>query len=244
MNPLKPVLIIKTGSTVPNLLSKGEDFETWVRLGMGLDSASIRVVNIAVGELLPSLDEITSLVITGSPAYLTDLAPWNYVAADYIRAAVKVAKPLLGICYGHQLLAWAFGAEVGFHPQGRELGTVPIALNDAARNDSLFCDLPNAFAVHSAHQQSVLSLPADAIPLAFNDFERFQSFRLGECAWGVQFHPEFNASISEHYVRFRWDDMLAEGLQPQEILGQVQETPEAASLLRRFQQIAASFPVT
>ncbi|MBL6747186.1 MAG: hypothetical protein ISP88_14890 [Pseudomonadales bacterium] len=59
--------------------------------------------------------------------------------------------------------------------------------------------------------------------------------------WGsirIHFHPEFNAEISEHYVRFRWDDMVAKGLQPQRILEQVGETPQAASLLRRFQEIA------
>ncbi len=240
MNSTKPVLIIKTGSTVPELLAKGEDFETWIRLGMGLKPGSTIVANIADGQPLPSLDEISSLVITGSPAYLTDLAPWNYLAADYIRTAVNVAKPLLGICYGHQLLAWTFAGEIGCHPQGRELGTVPIALSDSARRDPLFCNLPNAFAAHAAHQQSVLSLPAGATHLAFNDFERVQGFRLGKCAWGVQFHPEFSADICEHYVRFRWDDMVSEGLQPQRILDQVAETPQAASLLQRFQEIAAA----
>lgn len=239
MNPPKPVLIIKTGSTVPALLATGEDFETWIRLGMGLDPDLTIVVNIAAEEPLPSLAEIDGLVITGSPAYLTDMAPWNNVAADYIRAAVDDAKPLLGICYGHQLLAWAFGGEVGFHPQGRELGTVPITLKAAARNDPLFCNLPKAFMAHAAHQQSVLRLPAGATHLACNAFEHYQGFRLGECAWGVQFHPEFNASISNHYVRFRWDELVAEGLKPKRILAQVRDTPEAAGLLRRFQEITA-----
>ena len=52
-----------------------------------------------------------------------------------------------------------------------------------------------------------------------------QGLRLGKCAWGVQFHPEFSADISEHYVQIRWDDMVAEGLQPQRILDQEAETP-------------------
>jgi hypothetical protein len=69
MNSIKPVLIIKTGATVSKLLAKGEDYEIWIRQGLGLDPDSILAANIAAGEPLPPRDEINSLVITGSPAY-------------------------------------------------------------------------------------------------------------------------------------------------------------------------------
>jgi len=235
----KLLLIIKTGNTIPTLLDQGEDFEDWFIAGTGRERESCLVVDVTRSEPLPALEEIGGIIVTGSPAYVTDQAEWNEVAAAYLRTAYEFKLPILGVCYGHQLLAWAFGGKVGFHPEGREIGSVEIACSDAAKDDKLMAVLPSAFIAQVTHQQSVLELPRDAVRLAYNDFEANHGFRMGENCWGIQFHPEFNAEVMSAYIRERASDLEAEGLASEELLEQVLESPDAASLLSRFSSLCA-----
>lgn len=239
----RPVLIIKTGNTIDSLLARDEDFEDWFALGLALGkpspdlNAKLMVVESHRGETLPTLDKISGLIITGSPAYLTDLAAWNYEIADYVKLAHDAGVPQLGICYGHQLIAWTFGGEVGFHPAGREIGTVPVRLQEPARDDLLFGHMPAEFLVQASHLQSVLRLPDSAVLLGGNDFDPHHCFRIGEYTWCAQFHPEFDARIIRAYIKERAGDIAAEGLDPDRLLLKVQETPDSGSLLSRFMEI-------
>ncbi len=235
--PAIRILVIKTGTTVKSLLARGEDFELWFRDGMELKQSQVAVCNVYLDEPLPDLGTIDGIVITGSPAFLTDLAPWNFVAADYLRQAHKYGMPILGICYGHQLLAWAFGGRVDFNPRGREIGSVDIDLSEAAETDTLFSGYPSEFCVQVSHLQSVIELPESATLLASNDYDHNHGFRLGERTWCLQFHPEFTAEITRAYIRERATEIAAEGLDPQALLTRVQETETAASLLQRFVSI-------
>jgi GMP synthase (glutamine-hydrolysing) len=231
---MKKLLIIKTGNTIASLRSKGEDFEDWFIAGAGLEPDQALVSSLFMGQPLPALEKVSGIIITGSPAYITDLKPWNQVGADYLRQAVDKSLPVLAVCYGHQLLAWAFGGEVDFHPGGREIGSVEIELTGAGKQDRLLGSLPPRFTAQVSHQQSVLRLPADAVRLAQNDFDPNHGFRLGETAWGLQFHPEFTADISAAYIRERAADLQAEGLDSEALLQALQPSPEAAALLGRF----------
>ncbi len=228
------ILIIKTGNTIPSLLAEREDFEDWFVSGAGLNADRFITCAIDRGERLPALDEIGAAIITGSPAFVTDLAPWNQVAADYLRILHAQEKPILGVCYGHQLLAWAFGGEVGFHPGGREIGTVEVELTEEAESDALFANLPREFAAQASHSQSVLSLPAEAVLLARNAFEPNHAFRLGASTWGVQFHPEFSARVMSAYISERREDIAREGLDVEQLLAEVATTSIAAALLPKF----------
>lgn len=230
----KPLLIIKTGSTIPPLQTLGVDFEDWFQFGMGLNKTETVVVSVYKGELLPDVSSISAVVITGSPAYVTDLAPWNFAAADFLKEAFAARLPMLGICYGHQLIAWAFGGSVDFHPRGREIGTVPVMLNDAALNDDLLRGLPQQMPVNASHQQSVIDLPPGAVRLISNAFDPNHGFRLGSQTWGFQFHPEFDKQITQAYIKARQHEIDSEGLDAAELLEAVTETPESADILRRF----------
>ncbi len=231
------MLIIKTGSTVASLLEKGEDFEDWIIEATGLTGEEFLTCSLHLGQELVDIHTISGIIITGSPAYLTDLEKWNYIGAEYIRQAFDFSIPILGICYGHQLLAWAFGGEVGFHPGGREIGTVDIELCSAAEDDLLMGGSPGLFSVQVSHQQTVLKLPEKAVVLARNNFDPHHGFRLGDCAWGIQFHPEFSAEVVAEYIRSRKVAIEEEGLDAAELLSQVRATPDSAALLQQFVRI-------
>jgi GMP synthase (glutamine-hydrolysing) len=232
------ILIIKTGSTIDSLLAKGEDFEDWFIAASGWPASEFHLCSIHLDEPLPELSGLDGIIITGSAAYLSDLAPWNYIGADYLRRAHEQAIPLLGICYGHQLLAWAFDGDVGFHPGGREIGSVTINLTTAAESDPLLAGLGSRFMAQVSHQQSVLRLPEAAVRLAENDFEPNHGFRLGDSTWGFQFHPEFSTEVMRAYIAARAQTIAAEGIEPDDLLDRVQPTPQSTALIERFVRLA------
>lgn len=225
-------LIIKTGSTLPTLAEEQGDFEDWIRRELP-DAADWRVVNVTQGEPLPPVADCAGAVITGSPAMVSERAPWSEVTAAWLRAAHAAEVPLLGICYGHQLLADALGGEVGYHPHGPEVGSVAVERLAEAETDPLLGALPARFAANVIHWQTVLRLPPGAVPLAGNAFEPHQAFRFGS-AWGVQFHPEFDQHAMRRYVELLHDKLSVSGRDPQGLLAGVRPTPEAAGLLARF----------
>ena len=228
------ILVIKTGNTLPSLLDENEDFENWFIRGTGLDAKRFVCCAVDKGESLPAIDDVVAAIVTGSPAYVTDLAPWNESSAVYLRLLHQQQKPILGVCYGHQLLAWAFGGVVGFHPNGREIGTIDIELTLEAASDVLFAKMPKQFSAQASHRQSVLSLPDGAVLLAKNSFDAHHAFRLGSSTWGVQFHPEFSAHIMSIYICERRDDIARECLNVDELLARVDATPVSESLLQQF----------
>lgn len=228
------LLILKTGQTLPALASSLGDFEDWIITVAGKPAAMFQTVAVHAGETLPPVDTVSGIIVTGSPAMVTDPDPWIRDSEEYLRQAVVRDLPVLGICFGHQLLAQALGGHVDYHPQGREIGTTEVALHTQAAGDPLFESLPANFPVHVTHMQSVLSVPESAVILAGNAFDPHQGVRFADRAWGVQFHPEFDAAIMAGYLQERFEQVNAEGLDAHGLLAQVRETPAAAALLQRF----------
>lgn len=235
---MKRLLIIKTGQTYPDIHAEHGDFEDWFSRALQHPALSISVINPITGEHLPN--DADGIVITGSPAMVSDREHWSEVTAAWLREAVGNDIPVLGICYGHQLLAHAMGGRVDYHPQGREIGTVPVQLTGEANDDPLFRDLPPVFDAHLTHRQSVLTLPEGARRLAHSGHEPNQAFRLGRHAWGVQFHPEFTSSIMAAYIGRLAPALRDEGVCDQHLLRGIGETPYARELLERFAQLVAA----
>lgn len=232
------LFIIKAGTTFPSTARQWGDFDLWIVKGLNLSLGDVCVVDAENGEVLPDVEACSGVIVTGSHAMVTDRLPWSVAIAAWIPSLVEAAVPFLGICYGHQLLAHALGGHVGFHPSGRETGTVNVHLLPDSSADKLFHTLPSPFKAHASHAQTVLSLPQGAIRLASNSFEPNHAFRFGSCAWGVQFHPEYDARIMESYIVQREKELAAAGRDVSELLRTIENTPVAAAILRRFAVIA------
>jgi len=231
---MKPLLIVKTGTTLESLLGLG-DFEDWICAGMGVGRASVAVIEVFEGESLPDPARHSAIVVTGSPAMVSDREPWSERTADWLREAHGSQIPTLGICYGHQLIAHALGGSVGPNPRGREVGTTPLTLEGAAHVDPLFAGLADELHVHMSHFEAVLRLPDGARLLGTTEQDPNAVFSIGSC-WGIQFHPEFDAEIMRGYLTNRRDELEAEGIDTDRRLAAVAECPDGPSLLRRFAQ--------
>lgn len=238
---MKPLMIIKIGSTFPQIAAKFGDFDDWTRRGLGLKPGDTRVVDAEAGDPLPPPDHCAGVVVLGSHAMVTDGLPWSLRLERWIPTVVAHGVPVLGICYGHQLLASALGGRVDYHAGGIEIGTVTVHRKPAGDGDALFRGLPERFLAHAAHSQTVIALPDGAVHLAGNAFEPHHGFRIGERAWGVQFHPEYDAAIMAAYVTAMADPMKSAGRDADAIRPAVRETPHAARILRRFGKLAETF---
>ena len=237
MTPERRVLVIQPGEKLATLAGIPGDFADWVRDGMGIAPADTLVVYPHRGDPLPEPVDFRAAVITGSSAMVTDAAPWIGHGAGWLARAAMSGLPLLGICFGHQWLGHALGGRVADNPRGTEVGTVDVQLTRAARTDPLLGGLPATMPLHVSHRQSVVALPPGTVHLAASTLEAHQAFRFGDCAWGVQFHPEFSARILKGYLDYHASSIIAHGGDPASLRDAVTHSEFGSVLLRRFAEL-------
>ena len=170
------------------------------------------------GDVVPTtLDGHDGLLVMGGPqqAYDDGSAPWLAPTKALLRLAVEKALPTLGICLGSQLLAEATGGRVAPNPEGPELGARLIAMRDIAKADPLVFDLPMSPVVVQWHWDAVLELPPGAVLLASSPRTAHQAYRLGEAAWGFQFHLETPPEMLHGWAGEDADGVRAVGLDPE-----------------------------
>jgi len=224
------LLIIQTGSTHLH-----GDYPRWFERALGFEMPVVR--SHAGEKLLPALDRTRpqGIIVTGSPLSVTERAPWMLELGENLLAIGARGTPVLGVCFGHQLLARAAGGEVVQNPRGREIGTVRVQLTEAGRKDPLFAPwaIGPEIEVQATHVDSVDPLSPGATVLASNENTAAQAFRLSETVAGVQFHPEVWAEAMRDLILSRRDKLAAEGRDASAVADAVREV-KAGALLRAF----------
>jgi GMP synthase (glutamine-hydrolysing) len=123
--------------------------------------------------------------------------PWLRDEDSLIKGLLAEQVPVFGVCLGGQLIAKAAGAHVG--PASREeVGWHEVELTPEAGTDPLFAGVPERFDAFQWHQYS-FDLPEGAVPLARSPVG-LQAYRIGDVAWGIQFHAEVTRSIVEGWI--------------------------------------------
>lgn len=228
---MRPILIVKAGEPLSGMGS----FESWICRGLDLPMAETRVVAVFRGEALPEPGTIRAAIITGASAMVTDHQPWSERTAAWLRRAADAGDlPMLGICFGHQLLAHALGGTVGDNPAGREIGTITVHRLPESDRDPLLSGLPRKLTVQATHLQSVLDLPPGAVRLAESPMDPHHAFRFGRHVWGVQFHPELDATLMRAFIEERAETLRTEGLDPESLILAARDSDHGHALLRRF----------
>ncbi len=234
---MKKLLIVKVGNTLPELAARRGDFDDWFKAGLGLDPDQLEVFDPRGGAEFPPLATLAGVLVTGSHCMVTEHLDWSERTARWLVEVAGADVPILGVCYGHQLLAYAFGGEVGNNPRGPQEGTTRVELTPAGQKDALLGGLGADFAAQVSHTQSALRLPPGAVRLVFDGWDMNQAFRVGQNTWGVQFHPEIDADIARTYIHAERDELAAEGQDVEQILSTLRESPVAAQVLRRFAEL-------
>jgi GMP synthase-like glutamine amidotransferase len=162
--------------------------------------AALSLVRIDQGDAVPPPDAVTrmaGLVVMGGPMGVSDDLSWLHEERALLGAAVAAGLPVLGVCLGAQQLAAALGAVVtpGLAP---ECGVGEVHLTADAIGDPVFGPAPTPLPCVHWHGDT-FSLPEGAVRLAGNDAYENQAFRMGERAYGLQFHVEVTASLVAHW---------------------------------------------
>lgn len=183
--------------------------------------AALRVRDAIVEDgLRPALDDVDGVVVFGSTFNMehADEQPFIKETSDLMREAMDRRIPLLGVCFGGQLLAWTLDAEVG-RSAVREVGFEPIHPTQHAVDDVLFSHLMDGDMAFQWHLDT-FALPPGAKLLMTGDQVTNQAFRIGDLAWGTQFHLEVNGPEIEYWLEeFRYlGDLETEwGKSPQRV---------------------------
>ena len=232
-------LIVKTGSlhdVSHDFVDRFGDTEHTFSRAAGLELKDTEVVEVFKGDGLPNdIGRFAGVFVTGSEAMVSHRADWVETTADWLRMALGQGLPILGVCFGHQLLAHALGAEVGPNKAGLEIGTADISFlrHD---DDALFGELPKTTKFHVIHHETVIAPPDGMRPLARSVLDGCQALRMGENAWGVQFHPEYTAEM----MKVIWSAIGPEIEAGRSFDDLLEETPQGPELMRRFVALARS----
>ena len=221
----KRVLLLKPGVT-SSRATLG-DYEQWFARAA---AAEMHPVELHAGERPPPAAGFDAVIMTGSPLSVTEPTDWMARAADFLLEAAE-QRPVLGVCFGHQLLAWRLGAQVVKNPLGRELGTVWIEQTRAGRGSQLFAGMPERFDAQATHEDVVLRGSAPLEVLASNPLCEVQAFAAGPRCFGVQFHPEMDAASIGFCIE-------AERAPEVKAAAVARETRWGAHLLQRFLELA------
>ena len=182
-----------------------------------------------------------AVILTGSPRDADSTEPTILQLCETLRLLTKKNIPILGVCFGHQLLARALGGTVGRNPAGWEVGNAGVNLTKAALPCPIFAGPGRQLNVLQSHQDAVLALPAAAVLLAGNEHTPIQAFqsRPQGRQFGVQFHPEFTPDrLRRNWIERRERLRATTCFDLDAALDHARPTPEAASILRRFLDFA------
>lgn len=180
-------------------------------------------------------DAVDAVVISGSRASANDEDAWVVDTTRWVRGAVDAGIPVLGVCFGHQVLARAMGGAVRKRPAA-EVGFLPVTLD---RSDPLLSALPDPLVPFVSHGDEVV--PGGPFTLLGRSAAcAVQAFRVpGARAWGTQFHLEYDTEEQARILHYRAETCPEIGLDvPAELRRQRDTTGEGRALMARFLELA------
>lgn len=230
---MAPILLLKVGGKDAPIINVIGDYEMWFQ--RVIPNEVLGVVDLRDEKPLWPKD-FAAVIIMGSPHSVYADLPWLPSALDAVSDLLKKDIPVLGVCFGHQMICSVRGGQVTKSDKGYEVGTVKLRATPEGLADPLFGPLfkNEEMLVNESHGDSVAVLPEETIILAENDHDSFQALRHSEKVWSVQFHPEIGLTEAKAVMEDYRPSLEAKGLKVDRLIETARETPEARSLIQHF----------
>ena len=196
-----------------------------------LPEADFTGMSPVTGDPLPEVDAFDGYIYSGSRHGIYEDLTWIEPLKEFIREATAAGKPQFGICFGHQIAAEALGGKAVKSDQGWGIGVhkydMQLDFNGTLRQ------LP----VMVMHQDQVIALPDIATVVGSSEFCPIGAVRYDDTVLTVQFHPEFDATVTRAHVGWYAELLVEQGDAPEALQAACIETPRAHALLERFAAI-------
>lgn len=198
--------ILETGEVAPDLAARHGDYPAMFEAMLGavdpaLEFATVRVV---AGEMPAAPGQADAWLVTGSRHGVYDDLPWIAPLKDFLRACVAEGVPVVGVCFGHQILAEALGGRAEKSDRGWGLGVQDY---EVTARPGWMADLPDRFSVRAWHQDQVVALPPEATVLARSGHCAYAALAYGDperpFALSLQPHPEFGRDYLDALLALR-----------------------------------------
>lgn len=191
--------ILETGQPPAEVIDRFGDYPSMFRTLFGEGAYDYETFDVAAGRYPGQITDYPAYVITGSSAGVYDPLPWIAPLMDFLRQA-KGQAAMVGVCFGHQVMAEAFGGKVIKSPKGWGVGLHSYAV----REGRPWMDVAAQIAVPASHQDQVVELPPGARVVAASDFTPFGMLAYDEArAISIQLHPEFQPDYAKALIETR-----------------------------------------
>jgi len=182
--------VLNTGHPPDNVLHNGKYDRYFARLldGNGFDVEGYDVVD---GVFPDTVHDADGWLITGSKHGAYEAHAWIPPLEDFIRASYAAGIPMIGVCFGHQIIAKAMGGRVEKFDKGWSVGLTDYHING------------RTYAINAWHQDQVVERPAQAEVFAQTDFCENAGLLYGDRIWTIQPHPEYGADFIDNLIETR-----------------------------------------
>src|SRR3989344_1338759 len=199
---MKKVLVVQSRTTQERI--EGEQVNFRRAIGEGVEIEFLSALDERLAWTTPDefLENADGVIFGGSsdfdfhggrpekdPARIMSLVILSRTK-NLVSFALAEKIPLIGVCYGHQLIANMYGGAVNHDKEQSKFGSFEVHLTEEGKSDPLFKNLPEVFYAQYAHHDSVTQMPEGATLLASSPICQFSALRYGDAAYTVQFHPE------------------------------------------------------
>jgi GMP synthase-like glutamine amidotransferase len=200
--------ILKADSVNPDLqVTHGDYTDMFQSIFRVADpTLTFNIYDVLASQYPDNIDECDGYLITGSRHSVYEPLPWIQRLGEFVVELHSARKKLLGICFGHQLVAHVLGGRTAKSDRGWGVGRHVTRLYDASHPD-----WPSEFALLSSHQDQVQESPPDAEIIAQSDFCPIAGMTLGQHILTLQGHPEFTKDYARDLLGVR-REVLGESL--------------------------------
>lgn len=190
------VAILQCGEAIPGSAPRHGDYDTMCKTMMGLDAKEAQTYRVLDGVFPGDIHDHSVYVITGSKFGVYEDHSWIAPLEDFIRTIKAAGKILIGVCFGHQIIAQALGGCVEKSTKGFGIGLMPYKLD-------LHAGETQQAKLYAWHQDQVISVPPGATVIASSDFCPVAGLQYGESILTFQAHPEFTADYERVLIAAR-----------------------------------------